>query len=247
MRTVRMLKVLREESRIMRTATKSITALLSAGLVVAAMAGCAQSSTGSSDSSGAGSSSSASASSSATPTPALMTSVGGKSTAITLDAGFVAALTSLKLTPGVIGSATLSKAGVLTFPITGGNVTYYDPATKVRPYVQGELDHTGSGLSLTAGGKKVELKDFVIDPGNNSHVSGDVYLNGKSVVKGANLFRLDGSTLNPVTKDGDAYVLEGTTVYVSDDAAALLNKTFGTTAVTGQLKVGIAKLTVTAK
>jgi hypothetical protein len=231
----------------MRTTTKSLTALLSAGIVVAALAGCSQSGTGNTSDSGAGTTSSSSAAPSASPTPALMTAVGGKTTAITLDADFVKALTTLKLTPGTIGSATLSKAGVLTFPITGGNVTYYDPATKVRPYVQGELDHQGSGLSLTAGDKKVELKDFVIDPGNNSHVSGDVYLNGKSVVKGANLFRLDGSTLNPVTKDGDAYVLEGTTVYVSEDAAALLNKTFGTTAVTGDLKVGIAKLTVTAK
>ena len=233
----------------MRTPTKSLTALLSAGIVVAALAGCSQSGTGDANQSGAGSSaaSSSSATPSAAPTPALQTEIGGKTTAITLDAGFVKALTSLKLTPGTVGNATLSKAGVLTFPITGGNVTYYDPATKVRPYVQGEIDHSGSGLSLSAGGKKVELKDFVIDPGNNSHVSGDVYLNGKSVVKGANLFRLDGSTLNPVTKDGDAYVLEGTTVYVSEDAAALLNKTFGTTAVTGDLKVGIAKLTVTGK
>ncbi|WP_375389332.1 hypothetical protein [uncultured Amnibacterium sp.] len=232
----------------MRTTTKSLTALLSAGIVVAALAGCSQSGTGDSSQSGAGSSSApSSASASATPTPALMTAVGGKTTAITLDAGFVKALTTLKLTPGVIGSATLSKEGVLTFPITGGNVTYYDPSTGVRPYVQGELDHDGSGLSLTAGDKKVELKDFVIDPGNDSHVSGDVYLNGKSVVKGANLFRLDGSTLNPVTMEGDAYILEGTTVYVSEDAAALLNKTFGTDAVTGDLKVGIAKLTVTGK
>jgi hypothetical protein len=230
----------------MRTSTKSLTAVLSAGIVVAALAGCSQSGTGNANQSGAGSSASSSSTPSASPTPALMTAVGGKTTQITLDAGFVSALKSLKLTPGTIGSATLSDAGVLTFPITGGNVTYYDPSTGVRPYVQGKLDHDGSGLSLTAGDKKVELKDFVIDPGNNSHVSGDVYLNGKSVVKGANLFRLDGSTLNPVTKDGDAYVLEGTTVYVSTDAAALLNKTFGTDAVTGDLKVGIAKLTVTA-
>jgi hypothetical protein len=233
----------------MRTPTKSLTALLSAGIVVAALAGCSQSGTGDSSQSGAGSSAPAasSAAPSAAPTPALKTEIGGKTTQITLDSGFVSALKSLKLTPGVVGNAKLSSEGVLTFPITGGNVTYYDPATKVRPYVQGEIDHEDSGLSLTAGDKKVELRNFVIDPGNNSHVSGDVFLNGKSVVKDANLFRLDGSTLNPVTMDGDAYVLEGTTVYVSEDAAALLNKTFGTDAVTGQLKVGIAKLTVTGK
>src|SRR5689334_6963046 len=109
----------------MRTATKSITALLSAGLVVAALAGCSQSGSGDATSAGAGSSSSSSAAPSASPTPAaVFTSVNGKTTAITLDSGFVAALGQLKLTPGTIGSATLSKAGVLTFPITGGNVTY---------------------------------------------------------------------------------------------------------------------------
>jgi len=229
----------------MRTTTKSITALLSAGLVVAALAGCSQSGSGSSTESGAGSAPS-SAAASASPTPAaVFTKVTGKTTAITLDAGFVDALKSLKLTPGTIGSATLSDAGVLTFPITGGMITYYDPSTGVRPYVQGELDHDGSGLSLTAGDTKVELKDFVIDPGNDSHVNGDVYVNGKEAAKGADLFRLDGSTLNPVMKDGDAYVLEGTTVYVSETAAKLLNATFKTTAVTGDLKVGVAKLTVT--
>ena len=233
----------------MRTPTKSLTALLSAGIVVAALAGCSQSGTGDADQSGAGSSaaSSSSATPSSAPTPALKTEIGGKTTQITLDSGFVSALKSLKLTPGVVGNAKLSDAGVLTFPITGGKVTYYDPATKVRPYVQGEIDHEDSGLSLTAGGKKVELRNFIIDPGNNSHVSGDVFLNGKSVVKDANLFLLDGSTFNPVTKDGDAYVQEGTTDYVSEDAPALLNKTFGTTAVTGDLKVGIAKLTGTGK
>jgi hypothetical protein len=230
----------------MRTTTKSLTALLSAGIVVAALAGCSQSGTGDSSSSGAGSApSSAAAEPSAEPTPALMTAVGGKTTQITLDSGFVDALTQLKLTPGVLGDATLSKAGVLTFPITGGEVTYYDPSTGVRPYVQGELDHDGSGLSLTAGDTEVELRNFVIDPGNDSHVDGDVYVNGKEAATGANLFRLDGSTLNPVTMEGDAYILEGTTVYISEDAAALLNDTFKTDAVTGDLKVGIAKLTVT--
>lgn len=228
----------------MRTTTKSITALLSAGAVVAALAGCAEPSTGSGD--GAAGSSAPTQTPSASPTPAAMfSSVDGQTTAITLDAGFVKALGDLKLTPGTIGDGKLSKQGVLSFPITGGQVTYYDPSTGVRPYVQGELDHDGSGLSLSAGGKKVELENFVIDPGDDSHVSGDVSLNGKSVVKDANLFRLDGSTLNPVTQDGDAYVLEGTTVYVSSDAADLLNKTFGTDAVTDQLKVGVAKLTVT--
>ncbi|MGT2426713.1 hypothetical protein [Amnibacterium kyonggiense] len=171
--------------------------------------------------------------------------VSGKTTQVALDAGFLKALTTLKLTPGVIGGATLSKSGTLTFPITGGFIDYWSPSLHYRPYVQGNLLHEGSGISLTAGGKKVSLEDFVIHPGNDSYISGTVLLNGKTVGTNVDIFRLDGSTLNPVTQDSSGdYVLKGTTVYVSDDAAALLNKTYGTTAVTGSLKVGIATLTV---
>ena len=46
----------------------------------------------------------------------------GVDTAVTLDANFVQALTDLKVTPGVVGDASL-KDGVVSFPITGGNVT----------------------------------------------------------------------------------------------------------------------------
>ena len=88
----------------------------------------------------------------------------GKDTAVTLDAGFVEALGTLKLTPAPVGTAEITEAGVAEFPITGGNVTYYEPGT-VSPYVQGMIDHDGSGLSLTGGGKTVELTDFQVDPG----------------------------------------------------------------------------------
>ena len=54
----------------------------------------------------------------------------GRATAVTLDAGFVEALQSLKLTPGPLGAASISKAGVASFPITGGNVTYYEPGSR---------------------------------------------------------------------------------------------------------------------
>lgn len=232
----------------MRTFTKSAFAFATAGLVVASLAACAEPAS-SSPSSAAAASSAAPVSSApapaADPTPlATIPKLTGVHTQVTLDAGFVSALTSLKLTPGVVGTAKLSKAGVLTFPITGGNVKYFDPTKAYRPYVQGEIDHDGSGISLTAGDKKVELTNFVIDPGNNSHLSGDVSLNGKSVVKGATIFTLDGSTLKPLSKDSDGNaVLEGTRVLVSPDAAALLNKTFGTTAVTDKLLVGVAKIT----
>jgi hypothetical protein len=167
----------------------------------------------------------------------------GRTTAVALDAGFVKALTSLKLTPAPVGDAKISKAGVASFPISGGNVTYYEPGS-VSPYVQGSIDHTG-GLSLTRGGKMVELTDFVIDPGA-SVLTGTVSVDGEVAAEDAPLFFLDGRTLNPlaVNESNGTAVLEGTTVKLKAEAADLLNQTFGVTALEEGLEIGVAKITV---
>jgi hypothetical protein len=166
----------------------------------------------------------------------------GKDTAVTLDAGFVKALGDLKLTPAPVGSAEISKAGVASFPITGGNVTYYTPGTE-SPYVQGMIDHDGSGLSLTGGGKTVELTDFEVDPGK-SVLTGKVTVDGKVAAESAPLFFLDGRTLKPLETEGNTAILEGTTVKLKDEAAQLLNQTFGVDALKGGFVIGIAKITV---
>lgn len=168
----------------------------------------------------------------------------GDVTEVTFDKGFVDALTQLKLTPGPVGDAKISSAGVASFPITGGDVTYYDPASDVRPYVQGIIEHDGSGLSLDSGKVVVELTDFKVDPGT-SQLTGTVSADGKEVATDALLFDLDGSTLNPLEENSDgSATLEGTTVELSEDAAALLNKTFGTDALAGGFVVGISSITV---
>jgi len=169
-------------------------------------------------------------------------SLSGKDTAVTLDSGFVKALGQLKLTPAPVGTAEISKSGVASFPITGGNVTYYTPGTE-SPYVQGEIDHDGSGLSLTGGGKKVELTDFAVDPGK-SVLTGKVTVDGQVAAEGAPLFFLDGRTLKPLEAEGSTAILEGTTVKLKAEAADLLNKTFGTDALQGGLVIGVAKITV---
>ncbi|MGA9873980.1 MAG: hypothetical protein WBQ44_22940, partial [Rhodococcus sp. (in: high G+C Gram-positive bacteria)] len=134
----------------------------------------------------------------------------GVDTAVALDPGFTGALTTLGLTPGTIGSATLAD-GSIRFPITGGNVKYWEPGT-VDPYVQGEVDHEGSGLSLTAGETVVELTDFVIDPGT-SLLTGTVSVNGEVAAEDAVIFDLDGRTLNPLaTGPNDTAILQGTQV-----------------------------------
>ena len=181
----------------------------------------------------------------AAPSPvAQIPALTGKDTAVTLDSGFVEALGSLKLTPAPVGTAEISKTGVASFPITGGNVTYYEPGT-VSPFVQGEIDHDGSGLSLTGGGKKVSLTDFVVDPGTST-LTGKVSVDGKTAAENAPLFFLDGRTLDPleVNKSNGTAVLEGTTVKLKQEAADLLNQTFEVDALKAGLVIGVAKITV---
>lgn len=220
--------------------TRGRKAFASVALVAAAsmsMAAC-----GSSDDSSTSSSSSASTESKGAPKPvASIDSLTGNDTQVTLDQGFVDALTTLKLTPGVVGTAKLTD-GALIFPITGGNVTVFKPG-QVSPYVIGQIQHEGSGLSLAAGGTKVELTNLNVDPGV-SRVYGDVTVNGKVAASSAYLFKLDGRTLNPLQSGSGTATLEGTKVEISPVAAPVLNKVFKTDAVKAGLLVGIAKITV---
>ncbi len=221
------------------TAKRGLAALALTALVATPLAAC------SSDSDASGSGSSSSSSSQSAPEPvAEIEALSGQTTAIALDKGFTDALTQLKLTPGVVGDAKL-ESGSLIFPITGGNVTVFKPG-EVSPYVIGQIQHEGSGLSLTAGKTKVELTNFNVDPGV-SRVYGDVTVNGKTAATSAFLFQLDGRTLEPLKTEGDTAILQGTKVEISDVAAPLLNDTFKTDAVKAGLLVGIAKITVNTK
>ena len=219
------------------TTTRTRKAIAAAAIVAASfsIAACGTSSDTSS-------SSSSSAVTEKAPAPvASIDALQGTDTQIALDKGFTDALASLKLTPGTIGTATLTD-GSLAFPITGGNVTVFKKG-QVSPYVIGQIQHVGSGLSLAAGGTKVSLTNLNVDPGA-SRVYGDVAVNGKTAVQDAYLFTLNGTTLKPLQTEGNKAILEGTKVFVSPVAADLLNKTFGTDAVTPELLVGVAKITV---
>ncbi len=192
-------------------------------------------------------SASTSPSAAATPTPlASLASVTGTSTAVKLDPGFLAALKSLKISPGVTGSAQLTTAGSLVFPITSGNVTYYKPGT-VTPYVQGILHHDGSGITLTAGSTVVGLSNFSVNPGT-SMLLADVTKNGTSVAKQTPVFFLDGSSLQPLdtTSVSGSAVLTGTVVKILPAAATVLDGAFGVPAgtVPNYLTVGVATITI---
>src|ERR1700712_3517784 len=174
---------------------KSIGFIVVAGIAVFTLVPCSSSGTSSSDK----------------KPVATIATLGGQSTSVKLDAGFTGALTSLGLTPGVLGTATLTD-GSVHFPITGGNVTVYKKGA-VDPYVQGDLKHDGSGLSLTAGSTTVQLQNFDINPGS-SQLFGDVSVNGTVAASHAFLFNLDGSTLEPITIPGGVATLTGTRVLV---------------------------------
>ncbi len=215
-------------------------AILSTGVLAFGVAAC-----GSDDTSSSSSSSSSAPKADVKPL-ADVTSLTGETTSVKLAKGFVDALTSLKVTPGPVGDARITSTGSAVFPITGGNVKYFKPGS-VTPYVQGEVDHDGSGLSLTAGKTKVDLENFVVDPGK-SMLTGKVTVDGKEAAASAPLFFLDGRTLKPlaVKKSNNTAVLEGTTVKLTQAAADLLNKTFKIDALKKNLVIGVAKITINA-
>ncbi len=226
----------------MRTLTsntrRGLAAVATAALVSVPLAACSADAETSSTSS---ESSSASAEQQAPQPVASVDALQGEQTEIVLDEGFVDALGQLGLTPATTGEGELAN-GTLSFPITGGNVTVFEKGA-VSPYVIGQLQHEGSGLSLSAGDTTVELTNLNVDPGA-SRVYGDVSVNGETAVTSAYLFSLDGRTLEPLATEGENAVLEGTKVMISPVAAPLLNDTFGTDAVKPGLLVGTAKITV---
>jgi hypothetical protein len=228
---------LNPEGTHMRSSLRPLATVITGGMLALTLAACG----GSSDSTDTGSTGSE-PKAAASPVAAL-TNLTGEKTEVVVDAGFLKGVTGLGLTPGVVGTATLTN-GTLAFPITGGTATYYTPGSR-NPYVESSIEHTGSGISLTNGKTKVELTNFVVDAGK-SILTGDVSANGASVVKGAPLFFLDGRTLQPLQVDQAAGkgVLFGTTVSLTKEAADLLNKTYGTMALTEYFKVGVARITL---
>lgn len=159
------------------------------------------------------------------------------STTLLLDPALLEDLRSAGVRPEALRDATLSE-GVLTLPVTGGSLTVYDRRT-VSPYVTGQVEHAGSGLTLRRADTQVSLHDLVMLPGT-SLVTGEV-----AGVQ-TELFVLDGSTLQPLRREQRRPVLDGIRVSLHPAGATLIRAALGLS--TGQLPdgvfLGIAKLTV---
>ena len=164
-------------------------------------------------------------------------SLSGVGTSVKIDAGTADALKSLGVALAPIGTATFeASTSTITFPITSGYAEIHsDPAVKPG-YIQGSIAHKDSGFSLTAGSTKVELSDFVVDPGN-SMLYGTV--GGAPKVP---LLFLDGTNVKVGSDGAGNVVLEGTVAKLTDTAAGALNKAFNVTALKAGIPLGSVKL-----
>ena len=163
-------------------------------------------------------------------------SLTGVGTSVKIDAGTAEALKSLGVALAPIGKASFEPStSTITFPITSGYAEIHsDPSVKPG-YIQGSIAHEGSGFSLSAGSTKVELKDFVVDPGN-SMLYGTV--GGTPSVP---LLFLDGRDVK-VSMEGSNVVLQGTVAQLTETAASALNKAFNVSALKAGIPLGAVRL-----
>ena len=210
----------------------SLTALV--GILALAGAACGSDS----DDNDAASNSQGSASSQAqapdtvTAIPALT----GVGTSVILDAGTLAALKGLGVAVAPSGNAAFeAPTSTITFPITSGYAEIHSDLSVKPGYIMGSVNHEGSGFTLTAGGTKVTLDDFVVDPGN-SMLYGSV--NG---TPGAPLLSLDGTNVKVTMENGNV-VLFGTVAKLTDAAATALNGAFKTQAIKAGTPLGVVRL-----
>jgi hypothetical protein len=125
----------------------------------------------------------------------------------------------------------------VNFPITSGYVEIHSDKHHQPGYIEGSIEHYGSGLTLTAGTTTVTISDFVVDPGNSS-----LYASVNGVPDKAPLLQLDGRKVS-VSKDGSGdVVLNGTVANLTTGAATALNSAFGTQAIKGGTPLGTVHL-----
>ena len=229
-------------------ASTKLSAAVLAGLLTVSLAACGSNDTATGTTPATSSSAAAAPTTSAPASPKVLAELPdlskGESTTVTLSDEFLKGITDLKVTPGVVGKTKLTD-GKLIFPITGGMATLYEQGTTgSEPFIVGVVEHDGQGITLSAGGKEVELKNFDVDAGK-SEIRTDIAVDGKSFGEDVPTFIADGTNLEyPPTTEGNNAILEGTEVKLTAGAADALNTVFGVTAFTEGFPVGVAKIAV---
>jgi hypothetical protein len=233
----------------MRTIRTTALAALTAGLLVTALAGCAEPASSPSGSptplptsEGIQPIGEPTAGSTVRPTPGPTPTVQkapitGGTTQIALDSGFAAELRVLKVTPSADGRASL-QGTTLSLPITGGSLLLYPGGV-----VEGNVLHAGAGLALRGSGKTVRLTDLVIVPGEKPYVTGNIVAGGATASRGVVLFDLDSAAMHSAVTSGGQTVFGKVNVTLAPGAATLLNQQLGTTALPSAMRVGVATIT----
>ena len=166
-----------------------------------------------------------------------ITRLGGKQTAVKLDAGTMDALKSLGVAVAPIGSAKLDAGtGSVSFPITGGYAAIHSDKSFQPGYIVGNVIHEGSGLRFSKGNQSIEVTRFVVDPGTSVLTA---TAGGKPDIP---LLSLDGTNVN-VSMSGSDVVLQGTVAKLTATGASALNSTFGVTAFKEGIPLGVVTLT----
>ncbi len=163
----------------------------------------------------------------------------GVSTSVDLDAGTLKVLTDKGVVPTPVAPATVAANGgvtTATFPISQGYVSVY-PAT-TPDYIRGLLSHTG-GLKFTAGGKSLDLTDFMVNPGDSTLTA--------TVAGGAAapILDLDGTNVKISTDAQGNTKLDGTVAKLSEVGASALNKYFGVTFFAKGIPLGVVHIVAT--
>ncbi len=168
---------------------------------------------------------------------AVINRLGGKQTAVKLDADTAKALQSLGVSVAPVGSAKFDSAtSTVSFPITGGFAAIHSDKSYKPGYIAGNVVHEGSGLRFSKGNQSIEVTDFVVDPGASTLTAS---AGGKS---GIPLLLLDGTNVK-VTPEGSDVILEGTVAKLTAAGATALNSTFGVTAFKEGIPLGVVTLT----
>lgn len=166
-----------------------------------------------------------------------ITRLGGKQTAVKLDAGTADALKSLGVAVAPTGSGKFDAGtGTVSFPITGGFVAIHSDRSYQPGYIAGNVIHEGSGLKFSKGSQSIEVSDFVVDPGTSILTA---TAGGKP---GIPLLSLDGTNVN-VSTSGSDVVLQGTVAKLTATGASALNSTFGVSAFKEGIPLGVVTLT----
>jgi len=160
------------------------------------------------------------------------TTIAGGDTQIALDPEFYQTLADLGIEINTAGIAMLGdEDDSLNLPITGGEIT----DESIKEWMgMAELEHSGSGLSLSRNGVTVELDDWTLNTG-----TGDIH--GSTLIRGMDNPR-DISELEPVlftlaeTADlsaglntdstDEVLILDEADILLTAEAARLLNTAF---------------------